>query len=102
MARTIAAALRDQLGQTVLVENKPGAGANIGAEFVARAAPDGYTMMLGTPAPLAINVSLFRNIKYDPLRDFAPVIQIGTLPNVLAVNADVPASNLKELVSYAK
>ena len=71
MARTIAVALREQLGQTVVVENKPGAGANIGAEHVARAAPDGYTMMLGTPAPLAINVSLFRKLNYHPLRDFA-------------------------------
>ncbi|MGD9946078.1 MAG: Bug family tripartite tricarboxylate transporter substrate binding protein [Burkholderiaceae bacterium] len=102
MARAIAAALRQQLGQTVIVENRAGAGANLGAEHVARAAPDGYTIMLGTPAPLAINVSLFRKINYHPLRDFAPVIHIGSIPNVLAVHPKVPAGNLKELLAYAK
>jgi len=102
MARTLAVALRETLGQSVIVENKAGAGANIGAEHVARARPDGYTIMLGTPAPLAVNVSLFRKLKYDPLRDFAPVIQIGTLPNVLAVHPDVPANDMKELIAYAK
>ncbi|HRO58033.1 MAG TPA: tripartite tricarboxylate transporter substrate binding protein [Burkholderiaceae bacterium] len=102
MARTLAVALRENLGQSVIVENKAGAGANIGAEYVARAKPDGYTIMLGTPAPLAINVSLFRKLKYDPLRDFAPVIKIGTLPNVLAVHPDVPANDMKELIAYAK
>ena len=102
MARTIAVALREQLGQTVVVENKPGAGANIGAEHVARAAPDGYTMMLGTPAPLAINISLFRKLNYHPLRDFAPVINVGTLPNVLAVHPGVPATDLESLVKHAR
>ena len=102
MARTLAVALRENLGESVIVENKAGAGANIGAEHVARARPDGYTIMLGTPAPLAVNVSLFRKLKYDPLRDFAPVIQIGTLPNVLAVHPDVPANDMKELIAYAK
>ena len=102
MARTLAVALRENLGQSVIVENKAGAGANIGAEHVARARPDGHTIMLGTPAPLAVNVSLFRKLKYDPLRDFAPVIQIGTLPNVLAVHPDVPANDMKELIAYAK
>lgn len=102
MARTLAAALRDSLGEPVIVDNKPGAGANIGAEHVARAKPDGYTIMLGTSAPLAINVSLFRNLKYDPLRDFEPIIHIGRLPNVLAVHSGVPAGNLDEIVAYAK
>ncbi len=102
MARTLAVALRENLGESVIVENKAGAGANIGAEHVARARPDGYTIMLGTPAPLAVNVSLFRKLKYDPLRDFAPVIKIGTLPNVLAVHPDVPANDMKELIAYAK
>ena len=102
MARTLAVALRENLGQSVIVENKAGAGANIGAEYVARAKPDGYTIMLGTPAPLAVNVSLFRKLKYDPLKDFAPVIKIGTLPNVLAVHPDVPASDMKELIAHAK
>jgi len=102
MARAIAAALRVQLGQPVIVENRAGASANLGAEHVARAAPDGYTIMLGTPAPLAVNVSLFRKINYHPLRDFAPIIHIGSIPNVLAVHPKVPAGNMKELIAYAK
>jgi tripartite-type tricarboxylate transporter receptor subunit TctC len=84
------------------VENRAGAGGNIGAEAVARAEPDGYTLMFGTSAPLAINVSLYRKINYDPVKSFAPVIQIGHLPNVLVVNAQVPAKNVGELIAYAK
>ncbi|QET05660.1 MULTISPECIES: Bug family tripartite tricarboxylate transporter substrate binding protein [Cupriavidus] len=102
MARTLAAALKNSLGQTVVVENRAGAGGNIGAEAVARAEPDGYTLMFGTSAPLAINVSLYRKINYDPVKSFAPVIQIGLLPNVLVVNPNVPAKNVQELVAYAK
>ncbi len=78
------------------------AGGNIGAEVVARAEPDGYTLMFGTSAPLAINVSLYRKINYDPVKSFAPVIQIGQLPNVLVVNPSVPAKNVTELIAYGK
>ncbi|AOY95182.1 ABC transporter substrate-binding protein [Cupriavidus sp. USMAA2-4] len=102
MARTLAAALKSSLGQPVVVENRAGAGGNIGAEAVARAEPDGYTLMFGTSAPLAINVSLYRKINYDPVKSFAPVIQIGHLPNVLVVNPGVPARNVQELVAYGK
>lgn len=102
MARTLAAALKSSLGQPVVVENRAGAGGNIGAEAVARAEPDGYTLMFGTSAPLAINVSLYRKINYDPVKSFAPVIQIGHLPNVLVVNANVPAKNVQELIALAK
>ena len=102
MARTLAAALKNSLGQPVVVENRAGAGGNIGAEAVARAEPDGYTLMFGTSAPLAINVSLYRKINYDPVKSFAPVIQIGLLPNVLVVNPSVPARNVQELITYAK
>lgn len=102
MARTLAAALKTSLGQPVVVENRAGAGGNIGAELVARAEPDGYTLMFGTSAPLAINVSLYRKINYDPVKSFAPVIQIGHLPNVLVVNPSVPAHNVGELIAYAK
>ena len=102
MARTLAAALKNSLGQTVVVENRAGAGGNIGAEAVARAEPDGYTLMFGTSAPLAINVSLYRKINYDPIKSFAPVIQIGLLPNVLVVNANVPVKNVQELIAYGK
>ena len=100
MARTLAAAAR--LGQPVIVENKAGAGGNLGAEAVARADKDGQTLLFGTSGPLAINVSLYKKIGYDPLKSFAPVIQIGHLPNVLVVNPSVPAKNVKELVAYAK
>ena len=100
MARTLAAAVK--LGQPVIVENKAGAGGNLGAEAVARADKDGQTLLFGTSGPLAINVSLYRKIGYDPVKSFAPVIQIGHLPNVLVVNPAIPAKAVKELVAYAK
>ena len=102
MARVLAAALKGPLGQTVIVDNKPGAGGNIGAEWVARAPADGYTMLFGTSGPLAINQFLYPKMAYDPLRSFAPVIEIGDLPNVLVVNPSVPARNVQELVALAK
>ncbi|MCW5638048.1 MAG: tripartite tricarboxylate transporter substrate binding protein [Rubrivivax sp.] len=102
MARLLAANIKPALGQTMIVENKAGAGANIGAEFVARAAPDGYTLLFGTSAPLGINLYLYPKIGYDPFKSFAPVIQIGYLPNVLVVHPSVPAKNVQELVAYAK
>ena len=100
MARTLAAAVK--VGQPVIVENKAGAGGNLGAEAVARAAADGQTLLFGTSGPLAINVSLYKKIGYDPVKSFAPVIQIGHLPNVLVVNPAIPVKNVKELVAYAK
>jgi tripartite-type tricarboxylate transporter receptor subunit TctC len=103
MARTLANALRPMLGdRPVLVENKAGAGANIGAEFVARAEPDGHTIMFGTSAPLAINVSLYQKINYDPVRSFTPIIYLGYLPNVLVVHPSLPVKNVQELVAYGK
>ncbi|GHC76999.1 MFS transporter [Pseudorhodoferax aquiterrae] len=102
MARTIAAEMKDRLGQPVIVENRAGAGGNIGAEYVARAAADGQTLLFGTSGPLAINASLYRKSTYDPVKSFAPVIQVGHLPNILVVNPGVPAQNVKELVAYAK
>jgi tripartite-type tricarboxylate transporter receptor subunit TctC len=100
MARTLAAAVK--IGQPVIVENRAGAGGNIGAEAVARSNPDGYTVLFGTSGPLAINVSLYRKMGYDPIKSFAPVIEIGDLPNVLVVNPAVPAATLKELVAYGR
>jgi len=102
MARTLAAEMKNRLGQPVIVENRAGAGGNIGAEYVARAAPDGQTLLFGTSGPLAINASLYRKVNYDPVKSFAPVIQVGHLPNILVVHPSVPAKNVKELIAYAK
>ncbi|NDZ14422.1 ABC transporter substrate-binding protein [Variovorax sp. WS11] len=102
MARTLAAEMKDRLGQPMIVENRAGAGGNIGAEFVARAPADGQTLLFGTSGPLAINASLYRKIGYDPVKSFAPVIQVGHLPNILVVHPSVPAKDVKELIAYAK
>jgi len=102
MARTLAGEMKDRLGQPMIVENRAGAGGNIGAEYVSRAAPDGQTLLFGTSGPLAINSSLYRKINYDPAKSFAPIIQVGHLPNILVVNPSVPANNVKELIAYAK
>lgn len=102
MARRLADGLKRQLGQTVVVENRPGAGGNIGAEYVARAKPDGYTIMFGTSGPLAINGSLYKQQQYDPQKSFAPIIRIGHLPNILVVHPSLPVHNVQELIAYAK
>jgi tripartite-type tricarboxylate transporter receptor subunit TctC len=102
MARTLAAEMKDRLGQPMIVENRAGAGGTIGADYVARATPDGQTLLFGTSGPLAINVSLYRKPGYDPVKSFAPVIQVGYLPNILVVNPSLPVKNVKELIAYAK
>ena len=102
MARTLAAEITGSLGQPVIVENRAGAGGNIGADFVARALPDGHTLLFGTSGPLAINASLYRKISYDPTTSFAPVIQIGQLPNILVVNPALPVKDVRELIAYSK
>src|SRR5687767_3626230 len=91
-----------QLGQPVLVENKPGAGGNIGADFVARSAPDGHTLVMGAIATHAINPSLYPKIPYDPVRDFRHVALMVQVPNVLVVNNELPAKSVRELISLAK
>ena len=102
IARVIADPLGRALGQSVIVENKAGAGGNIGADGVARAKADGYTIMFGTSGPLAINKSLYSKISYDPVTSFAPIIHVGYLPNILVVNASVKAANLNELIALDK
>lgn len=102
LARRLAEGLKKQLGQTIVVENRPGAGGNIGAEQVARAKPNGYTLLFGTSGPLAINVSLYKQQGYDPQKSFAPIVRIGHLPNILVVHPSLPANNLQELIAYAK
>ncbi|WMD18427.1 tripartite tricarboxylate transporter substrate binding protein [Achromobacter seleniivolatilans] len=102
LARRLAEKLREPLKQNVIVENRSGAGGNIGSEYVASAKPDGYTMLFGTSGPLAINVSLYKKQNYNPETSFAPIIRIGHLPNILVVNPSVPANNAQELIAYAK
>lgn len=101
-ARPVAQKMSELLGQQVLVENRPGAAGNIATEQVARAAPDGYTILMGTIAALAINPSLYGNLKFDPETDFAPVIQVVDATNVLALHASVPANSVAELIALAK
>ena len=102
MARILATAMSQELGQSVIVENKAGAGGNIGAEYVARAKPDGYTIMFGTSGPLAINHSLYKGLKYDPRTSFEPIVYVGYLPNILVVRPDLGANNVQELITKEK
>ncbi len=101
IARALAPVLSERLRQQVLVENRPGAGGNIGMEIVARAAPDGYTMGLGAAGALAANVSLYPKMAYDPVKDFAPVSNVAFVPFFLVANPSLPANNLQELVALA-
>ena len=102
VARMFGQKLQERLGQPVLIENKPGAGGNIGTEFVARAAPDGYTLLYAYPGPLVVNPSLYKNLGYDPLRDFVPVSLLVSYSMVLAVNSGIPAKTVAELIAVAK
>ncbi|MFO1304568.1 MAG: tripartite tricarboxylate transporter substrate binding protein [Burkholderiales bacterium] len=101
-ARVVQQPLSDLLGQTVVVENKAGASGMVGAEAVAKSAPDGYTLLLGNIASLAINVGIYPKMPYDPLRDFTPVVRTVDVNYVLVVHPSVPARNVSELVAYAK
>ncbi|MDH4191416.1 MAG: tripartite tricarboxylate transporter substrate binding protein [Betaproteobacteria bacterium] len=100
-ARIIAAKLSEMWGQGVIVENKPGAGSTIGAELVARSAPDGHTLLFTSNTHI-ISGSLYKKLSYDPITDFEPVIEVGSAPNVLVVASDVPAKNVGELIALAK
>jgi tripartite-type tricarboxylate transporter receptor subunit TctC len=101
VARAVAQKMQEAWGQPVTIDNKPGAGSNIGAEIVARAEPDGYTLLLGTIAN-ATNMSLYKNLKYDTLRDFAPVTQFMAAPSVLVVAPSLPVDDLKGLIALAR
>ncbi|MBU4611533.1 tripartite tricarboxylate transporter substrate binding protein [Achromobacter sp. GG226] len=94
LARLVAEGLGKELGQQVIVDNKPGAGANIGASEVARAKPDGYTLLMGTPGPLAINPYIYKQMSFDPAKDFTAVSYVADVPNVIVTN---PASGLKTI-----
>ena len=102
VARALAQKLSERTGQSFYVENRGGAGGNIGAEAVASADPDGYTLLLTAPPPLTINAALYKELRYDPANAFAPVALIASVPIVLAVNPSVEAKNVNELVAVAK
>jgi tripartite-type tricarboxylate transporter receptor subunit TctC len=101
-ARAIAPRLQALLGQPVVIENRPGAGGNIATEATTRSAPDGYTLLLGTIGPLAINPTLYGNLSFDPLKDLTPVSLIGEVPNVLAVPVDRPFRSVADIIAAAK
>jgi tripartite-type tricarboxylate transporter receptor subunit TctC len=102
VGRMVAQKLGETLGQSVVVENRGGASGNIGTEIAARAAPDGYTVLMGNVAPNAINVSLFKNLPFDPVADFAPVSLVASTPNILVVHPSTPARSVKEVVALAR
>jgi len=101
-SRAFAQGLSEQLKQPIVIDNKPGAGGNIGTEFVAKAKPDGYTLCSGTVGTFAINISLFQKIAYDPVRDFVPVAFVGFTPTLLVVKPNSPFKNVADIVDFAK
>jgi tripartite-type tricarboxylate transporter receptor subunit TctC len=102
LARILAPRLSERLGKSVVVENRPGAGTVIAAEAVAKANPDGYTILMGTSTPLAINASLHKKLPYDPAKDFMPLGLIATVPFVLVINNDLPARSVREFIELAR
>ncbi len=102
VARVMGAKMGDLLGQQFVVENRVGAGGNIGADQVAKSPPDGYTLLMATVSTHAINPGLYKNMPYDPVRDFAPVAQIGVTPTLLGVHPSLPATDVKSLVALVK
>lgn len=102
LGRALAQKLSEAWGQQFVVENRPGAGGSIGADQAAKAAPDGYTLLMAHIGTLAVNPALYPKLPYDPVRDFAPVSLMAIVPNVLVVNPSVPAKNVTELIAYAR
>jgi tripartite-type tricarboxylate transporter receptor subunit TctC len=102
VARAVAQKLSDRLKQPVVIDNKPGASAQLGAQYVAKAKPDGYTLFMTTNTSHSANPSLFTTLRYDPIKDFTPITRVGELPFALAVHPSVPARNMQELIAYAK
>lgn len=102
IARLLAEKLSTVFGQPVIVDNKPGQGGSIGAAAAAKAPPDGYTLLISATAPLATNPNLYKDLPYEPVRDFAPITLIANLPFVLVARPDLPANNVRELIALAK
>ena len=102
VGRALAQKLTEAWGQSVIVDNRPGAGGNIGADLVAKAAPDGYTVVMGALSTHAVNPSLYAKMPYDAVKDFAPITLVAITPNVLVVNPSLPVNSVRELIAYAK
>jgi tripartite-type tricarboxylate transporter receptor subunit TctC len=102
IARAVAQKLGEAWGQSIVVDNRPGAGGNIGTELVAKAPPDGYTLEMGTVGTHAINASLYAKIPFDNIKDFVPIILVAGVPNVLEVTPSLPVNSVQELIAYAK
>ena len=102
VARAIGQKLSEAWGQPVIIDNRPGAGGNIGADLVAKSAPDGYTILEGALSTHAVNVSLYSKMPYDPIKDFEPITLVAVTPNVLVLNPSVPVNSVQELIAYAK
>ena len=102
LARLVGQKLGEAFGQQVIIDNRPGAGGNIGVELVARAAPDGYTLVMGHIGTFGVNPTLYPKLPYDPIKDFQPITLFAKVPNMLAVNVALPVKSVKELVALAK
>jgi tripartite-type tricarboxylate transporter receptor subunit TctC len=102
LARAVSQKLSERLKQTFVIDNKPGAGGNIGTELAARATPDGYTLIVNSVGPIAVNPTLYTKLNINPLTDLVPVVQIADVPNVLVVHPSVPAKTVDEFVAFAK
>lgn len=102
LARAVANNLSENLGKQFIIDNRAGAGGGIGANVVAKATPDGYTLLFGTPAPIALNKLMYKSLAYDPERDFMPVVLVAKAPLMVATKPDFPAKNFAELIAYAK
>src|SRR5262249_41213812 len=102
VARIVAKRVGETIGQPIVIENRGGAGSIIGTDMVAKAEPDGYTLLLGQSGPISINPAVYKDLRYDPIRDFAPVTMTTAYPYILVVNAKLPAKTLQEFVALAK
>jgi tripartite-type tricarboxylate transporter receptor subunit TctC len=102
VARIIARRVSETIGQSIVIDNKGGAGSIVGTDIVAKAEPDGYTLLLGQSGPISINPAIYKSLPYDPVKDFAPIIMTTDYPYILVVNPELPAKTLQELVALAK